>query len=146
MWYLNYIQRASVIYERTINNICINERSKTKPPVYTNEKIVDVWYQKIQNHSVIFEWCDPYYVYILPIFPCEKVRNSMEIWRKILTKIYLLLRPEFLMIGTSKESKEGNSCYLDCFEKESQKGIGTLAYGGGKWGVKQIERGTGPQP
>ena len=24
---------------------------------------------KIQNHSVIFEWCDPYYVYILPIFP-----------------------------------------------------------------------------
>ena len=50
----------------------------------------------------------------------------MEIWRKILTKIYLLLRPEFLMIGKSKESKEGNSYYLDCFEKESQKGIGTL--------------------
>ena len=52
----------------------------------------------------------------------------MEIWRKILTKIYLLLRPEFLMIGKSKESKEGNSYYLDCFEKESQKGIGTLAW------------------
>ena len=52
----------------------------------------------------------------------------MEIWRKILTKIYLLLRPEFLMMGKSKESKEGNSYYLDCFEKESQKGIGTLAY------------------
>ena len=50
----------------------------------------------------------------------------MEIWRKFLTKIYLLLRPEFLMIGKSKESKEGNSYYLDCFEKESQKGIGTL--------------------
>ena len=28
---------------------------------------------------------------------------------EILTKIYLLLRPEFLMIGKSKESKEGNS-------------------------------------
>ncbi len=50
----------------------------------------------------------------------------MEIWRKILTKNYLLLRPEFLMIGKSKESKESNSYYLDCFEKESQKGIGTL--------------------
>jgi hypothetical protein len=49
----------------------------------------------------------------------EKVRNN-------LTKIYLLLRPEFLMIGKSKESKEGNSYYLDCFEKESQKEIGTL--------------------
>ena len=44
-----------------------------------------------------------------------------------MTKIYLLLQPEFLMIGKSKESKEGNSYYLDCFEKESQKGIGTLA-------------------
>ena len=43
-----------------------------------------------------------------------------------MTKIYLLLRPEFLMIGKSKESKEGNSYYLDCFEKESQQGIGTL--------------------
>ena len=31
----------------------------------------------------------------------------MEIWRTIFTKIYLLLRPEFLMIGKSKESKEG---------------------------------------
>ena len=60
---------------------------------------------------------------------CEKVRNSVEIWRDIFTKIYLLLRPEFLMIGKSKESKEGNSYYLDCFEKESQKGIGTLACG-----------------
>ena len=50
----------------------------------------------------------------------------MEIWRKFLTKIYLLLRPEFLMIGKSKESKEGNSYYLDCVEKEYQKGIGTL--------------------
>ncbi len=46
-----------------------------------------------------------------------------------MTKIYLLLRPEFLMIGKSKESKEGNSYYLDCFEKESQKGIGTLVNG-----------------
>ena len=30
------------------------------------------------------------------------------------------------MIGKSKESKEGNSYYLDCFEKESKKGIDTL--------------------
>jgi hypothetical protein len=58
----------------------------------------------------------------------------MEIWRKILTTIYLLLRPEFLTIGKSKESKEGNSYYLDCFEKESQKGIGTLGDRGGACG------------
>ena len=51
---------------------------------------------------------------------CEKIRNSMEIWRKIFTKIYLLLRPEFLMIGKSKESKEGNS-YTETVLKRNLK-------------------------
>ena len=29
---------------------------------------------KIQNHSVINKWGDPYYVYILPIFPLGIIR------------------------------------------------------------------------
>ena len=36
---------------------------------------------KIQNHSVINKWGDPYYVYILPIFPKSKSRlGEVGVW------------------------------------------------------------------
>ena len=34
---------------------------------------------KIQNHSVINKWGDPYYVYILPIFPRKYNDSSVGI-------------------------------------------------------------------